>query len=88
MYQTDGGVWCCARRSRGGEFGDNVEELDDSVGECTPRAGMEDWPTPTLASIVTGQIWASLERNGFLNDTLVFLTSDNVRGPRARSSLR
>lgn len=42
-------------RSKGGEFGDNVEELDDSVGE----------------------LLAALDRNGFRNDTLVFMTSDN-----------
>lgn len=42
-------------RSKGGEFGDNVEELDDSIGE----------------------IMAAVEKNGFSNNTVVFLTSDN-----------
>lgn len=46
-------------RSQGGAFGDNVEELDDSVG----------------------RILETVDRLGFGNDTVVFLTSDN--GPYA-----
>lgn len=44
-------------RSRGGAFGDNVEEMDDSVG----------------------MIIDQLKRDGCLDNTLVYLTSDNVR---------
>ena len=42
-------------RSRGGKFGDNIEEMDESVGE----------------------LMAALERVHLIDNTLVFLLSDN-----------